>query len=358
MAEDKESKTEQPTERRITKTREKGQVAKSMDINTVLVLLSGLVFFSIFGMKFLEDIMALWREYFTAAASYPLTEDSSQQLLAITLEKLFFIMGPVLGVIALMGIAVNYWQNDGWLFSWEPIMPKFEKLNPITGWGRFMSMDGLMNLGKSLAKLFVIGLTVYLSLSGQWQAAPALMEMPVEQILQMIGDETFWLVIKVLAVMGILAGIDLYYQKYRYTDNLKMTKQEVIDERKDMEGDPRIKQRIRQKQFEMFRSRMMAQVPKAEVIITNPTHLSIALKYDRFNDVAPMVVAKGSGFLALKIREIAKENNIPIMEDKPLARTLFKSVEVGDAVPESLYKAVAEILAYVYRLKNKAMQYK
>lgn len=353
MAEDQESRTENATERKIQKTREKGQVAKSMEVNSVAVILTSLLFFTFFGMSFINGVLDLWREYFSASASYVITEDSLQHLLTMTLEKLFYLLAPVLFSVAVVGIMVNYWQNDGFLLSWEPLSLKFNKLNPLEGFKKIVSVDGFVNLFKSMGKIGVVGVTVYLSLAGQWEMAPNLMELPVEQALLMVADEAYYLFMKVIAVLAVIAGADYAYQRYQYGKNLKMTKQEVIDERKDMEGDPRIKARIRQKQFEMFRSRMMSKVPEAEVIITNPTHLSIAIKYERNKDVAPMVIAKGSGYVALKIREIAKEHKIPIMEDKPLAQTLFKTVDIGEVIPETMYKAVAEILAYIYKLKNK-----
>lgn len=353
MAEDQESRTEDPTERKIQKTREKGQVAKSMEINSVAVILASMLVFTFFGMSFMNGVLDLWREYFSASGTFKLTEDSLHHLATITMERLFFLMAPILLAVAVVGILVNYWQNDGFLLSWEPITPKFNKLNPLEGFKRLLSVEGLVNLLKSVGKLAVVAITVYLSLAGQWDKAPNLMELPVEQTIWMVSDEAYYLFLKVIAVLAVIAAADYAYQRYQYTKNLKMTKQEVIDERKDMEGDPRIKARIRQKQFEMFRSRMMAKVPQAEVIITNPTHLSIAIRYERNKDLAPVVIAKGSGYVALKIREIAKEHKIPIMEDKPLAQTLFKTVDIGEVIPEALYKAVAEILAYVYRLKNK-----
>ncbi|MBF0291513.1 MAG: flagellar biosynthesis protein FlhB [Nitrospinae bacterium] len=353
MAEDQESRTENATDRKIQKTREKGQVAKSMEVNSVAVILTSLIFFTFFGMSFINGVLDLWREYFSASGSYVVTEDSMHHLLKVTLEKLFYLLAPVLFSVAVVGVMVNYWQNDGFLLSWEPLSLKFNKLNPLEGFKKIVSVDGFVNLFKSMGKIAVVGVTVYLSLAGQWEMAPNLMELPVEQALLMVADEAYYLFIKVIAVLAVIAGVDYAYQRYQYNKNLKMTKQEVIDERKDMEGDPRIKARIRQKQFEMFRSRMMSKVPEAEVIITNPTHLSIAIKYERNKDVAPMVIAKGSGYVALKIREIAKEHKIPIMEDKPLAQTLFKTVDIGEVIPETMYKAVAEILAYIYKLKNK-----
>lgn len=356
MAEvDQESKTEEPTEKRLRESREKGRTAKSMEVTTVFILTAALVFFTFFSVWFIENILLLWREFFSASGQYTINTETLQHILRLIMSRLFLLLGPVLVAIAIMGVLSNYWQNDGWIFSWHPLAPQWNKINPLTGWKRFIGVEGLNNLIKSLAKLTLVAVTVYLSLFDEWEKAPVLMELPVWQTLQMLGEETFYLVLKVLMVLIIIAIADFAFQKYRYKENLKMSKQEVKDERKDMEGDPIIKMRIRQKQFEMFRQRMMAEVPEAEVIITNPTHLSIALRYNRETDPAPVCVAKGAGYVALRIREIARENDVPIVEDKPLAQTLFKSVEIGETIPETLYKAVAEILAYVYRLKAKVI---
>jgi len=351
--EDKQSKTEDPTDKRVTDARKKGRTAKSTEVNTALILLTILVFFTFFGMSFIDSILLFWREMFNAAGEYPITPQSLHHLLLVSTQQLLLILAPVMLSIAVVGVLANYWQNDGWLFSWDPISLKWNKVNPLVGWKRFLGVDGLNNLAKSVVKLGLVGTVVYFSLFDEWSKVPFLMELPVEQTLMMLGNEAYSLFVKVLMILFIIAIADFVFQKYKYKESLMMTKQEVKDERKEREGDPVIKSRIRQKQFEMFRTRMMAAVPEAEVIITNPTHLSVALRYNRETDHAPILVAKGSGYVALKIREIAKENDIPILEDKPLAQTLFKTVGIGESVPESLYKAVAQILAYVYRLKMK-----
>lgn len=353
--EDKESKTEEPTQKRLEDARKKGRVAKSIEVNTVFLLTTALVFFTFFGMNFIEEILLLWREYFSSAGDYELNSESLLHLLSMTMRQVFLILAPILLALVVVGVLSNYWQNDGWLFSWHPLTPQFGKLNPLKGWKRFLSTEGLNNLVKSLGKLGLVGTAVYYSVFDEWEKVPYLMELPVEQALQMLGQETFALFVKVLMVLFIIALLDFAFQKYKFKESMKMTKQEVKDERKEREGDPVIKSRIRQKQFEVFRRRMMAAIPEAEVVITNPTHLSVALRYDREKDHAPVVVAKGAGFVALRIREIAKEHDIPILEDKPLAQTLFKTVDIGETIPESLYKAVAQILAYVYRLKKNAI---
>jgi len=353
--EEKESKTEEPTEKKLKDTRNKGRTAKSQEVNTAILLISAVIYFLYLGFYMIDGVNLVMREYFSSVGAYDLTPASTQHLIKITFRQIFFLTMPFMFTMALAGVVSNYWQNDGWIFSWSPLAPKFNKLNPLTGWKKFLGKEGLMNLGKSLVKLTLIGTAVYMASDDEWDLIPALMDSTIIQIFQILGDQILSLVLKVLFVLIILAIIDFAWQKYQFNENLKMTKQEVKDERKQQEGDPIIKQRIKQKQFEMFRNRMMASVPEAEVIITNPTHLSIALRYNRVADPAPVLVAKGAGYVALKIREIAKEHQITIVEDKPLARTLFKNVDIGDVIPESLYKAVAETLAYVYRLKNKTL---
>jgi flagellar biosynthetic protein FlhB len=251
------------------------------------------------------------------------------------------------------GLLSNILQTGGLKFSLQPLSPKWSKLNPMKGFGRIFSKTSVVELFKSIFKISVVAIIAYYAVKGHWDEVPTLMGYGVHQTLLFMGEVMIEIMVKVFLVMLILAALDFAFQKFTYLENLRMTKQEVKDERKDLEGNPLIKQRIRTVQMEMTRRRMMSAVPEADVVITNPTHFSIAIKYDMKNDAAPVVVAKGQNDIALRIREIAKENNIPLVEDKPLARTLYKNVDVGQLVPASLYKAVAEILAYVYKLKRK-----
>ncbi len=353
---DKNSKTEDPTDKRISETREKGQTAKSIEVNSFVILLTTLLFFTFFGMWMFHRLELVGVEIYSNSAQYELTTDSVIYIFSMAMSQVGLILLPFMMTLALMGVISNYWQNDGWIFSWTPLAPKFNKVSPLSGWKKIIGKEGLMKLMTSLAKISIISFAVYQSLFDEWEKVPFFMELPLEQMLMVLGDEVFWLVVRVLFAILVIAVIDFIYQKHQYKENMKMTKQEVRDERKQQEGDPLIKQRIRQKQFDAFRSRMMSAVPEAEVIITNPTHLSVALRYDRGRDMSPVVVAKGAGHVAMRIREIAKENDITMVEDKPLARTLFKTVDIGGAIPESLYKSVADVLAYVYRLKRKIIQ--
>ncbi|MFQ5481258.1 MAG: flagellar biosynthesis protein FlhB, partial [Nitrospinaceae bacterium] len=230
---------------------------------------------------------------------------------------------------------------------------KFNKLHPISGMGRLFSKNSLMELFKSVIKIGLISMIAFWTIQARFSEIPPLMGFGVGQILTFLGEVTLEIFGKVLLLMILLAVIDFSFQRFTHLERLRMTKQEVKDEKKETEGNPQIKQRIRNVQLEMMRRRMMSAVPQADVVVTNPTHISIAIQYNRENHEAPVVVAKGQGDVALRIREIARENGVPLVEDRPLARLLYKSVEIGQLIPTHLYKAVAEILAYVYRLKGK-----
>jgi flagellar biosynthetic protein FlhB len=355
MAEDKDSRTEAPTSKRLTEAREKGQVAKSQEVNTFILLSAATVFLSFFTLKMMEGIIRLWREVFSAAAEFEINPTSAHYLLKGIMEELGGVALPFMATLALVGLAANYWQNDGWMLSFHPLAPKWSKLNPLSGMKKIVGKEGLMNLFKSLGKLAIVSVAVWIAMKDELLMLPPLLEASLEETLSILGGELLMLFVRALGALAIIAFIDYSYQKWSFTDNMKMTKTEVKDEHKQQDGDPITKMRIRQRQYDMHRNRMMQAVPEAEVIITNPTHLSIALRYDRLRDPAPVVVAKGAGYLALRIREIGKEHDIVMVEDKPLAQTLFKNVDIGEQVPESLYKAVADTLAYVYRLKKKAI---
>ena len=217
------------------------------------------------------------------------------------------------------------------------------------------SKNSLSELVKSLFKVGVLALIGYLTIKSRMDNIPLMMDLSVGQILVFLGSVSMEIIMKALLFMIVLAIADYSFQVFQHSEGIRMTKQEVKDERKETEGDPKVKQRIRSVQLQMARNRMMAEVPEADVIVTNPTHLSIAIKYDRSQSEAPIVVAKGADNLAQKIRELARDNDIPMVEDKPLARTLYKTVDVGQVIPASLFKAIAEILAYVYQLKNRQL---
>jgi flagellar biosynthetic protein FlhB len=351
--EDKEQRTEEATEKRRQETREKGRIAQSREVNSAFVLLGAIVIFFFGGPYLLDTLLHYMRGTFLLASTLPLTPVNLQTLTLDAFEGVFRVVGPVMLMILIAGISGNLLQNRGLLFSLEPVKPKFEKLDPIRGFRRFFSKNALGELFKSVLKIVVIGVVAYLTIREEWDHIPILIHQDVIQILSFTTWVSLKIAFRVLLILIVLAVIDYAFQHYMFEESIKMTKQEVRDERKDIEGHPLVKQRIRNAQYQMARRRMLAEVPRAEVVITNPTHLAVALAYEADRMSAPVVVAKGAGYIAEKIKEVAKEHGVPIVEDKPLARILFKTVDIGAAIPMDLYRAVAEILAYVYRLKGK-----
>lgn len=353
MAEDnKDQKTEEPTSKRISDTEEKGNFAHSREINSSFILLAALLGFMILGEQSTRHVMISWSGMFTESWTLQLTSEELFKVTVNSMKAFVKIAGPFLILVMLAGLLSNLIQIGGLRFSSHPLIPKFNKLNPLTGFGRIFSKNSLMELFKSLFKVGIISVISYFVIKSHWKEIPPLMGFGVGQILSFMGFVALEIIFNVLLVMIFLSLLDFAFQKFTYLENLRMTKQEIKEERKETDGNPQIKQRIRTVQMEMARKRMMSAVPEADVIVTNPTHISVAIKYDTEKYAAPLVIAKGVGPIAMRIREIARENDIPLVEDKPLARTLNKTVEVGQMIPASLYKAVAEILAYVYKLKH------
>ncbi len=351
--EDKDQKTEEASSKRQRQSEERGQFAQSRELTSTLVLFGAILAFSFSSQRATRDMMITWQTLFGQTHVTRMTSDEMQGLLIWVCGKMGIVMAPVLLSILIAGVAANLIQTGGLKFSLHPLQPNWGKLDPMKGLGRIISQNGLMELFKSLFKIAVVSMVVYITIKARLDEIPTLMEYSIVQTWNFMGEVSLKLMIRVLLTMILLAGIDYGFQKFSFSKGQRMTKQEVKDERKESEGDPLIKQRIRSAQMQMARKRMMAAVPKADVVVTNPTHISVAIKYDSSQHAVPIVVAKGMGHMAAKIREIAKANGIPLVEDKPLARTLYKTVEVGQFIPAALYKAVAEILAYVYRLKGR-----
>ena len=353
MAEDnKDQKTEEPSAKRITDSEEKGNFAHSREINSSFVLLAALLGFLITGEQSTRNLMGSWHMLIAEAGTLQLTFEELYKVVADAMTGFIKVIGPFLVLIMVGGVTSNLIQIGGLRFSTHPLIPKFSKLSPMKGFGRIFSKNTVMELFKSLFKVGIISILSYFIIKSHWNEIPPLMGLGVGEILSFMGFVALEIIFQVLLVMIFLSLIDFAFQRFTYRENLRMTKQEVKEERKETDGNPQIKQRIRTVQMEMARKRMMSAVPDADVVVTNPTHISIAIKYDPEKTSAPAVIAKGVGHIAMRIREIARENGIPLVEDKPLARTLNKTVEVGQLIPASLYKAVAEILAYVYKLKN------
>ena len=350
--EDKSQKTEQPTPKRLREAREKGNVAKSREFGTVFILISSLIIFYFYGKQFLHHLLGLMQWLFHSCGELTI-QDTNMTFLIYQIEaKLVPILLPIILFLGIFAFLANYCQI-GFIFSGESLKPDLNKINPIEGFKKLFSLKSLVELIKSVLKVGVIGIIAYVTVKGEIANITLLSAMTPGNILLYIWKITFKIIFRSTLALLIMSVFDYVYQRYEWRKGLMMTKEEVKQEMKQMEGDPKVKAKIRSVQQQLARKRMMSKVPQADVIITNPTHLAIALRYEAEEMQAPKVIAKGAGFIAQKIKEIAQEHGIPVVEDKPLARIIYKTIEVEESIPPHLYQAVAEILAYVYKLKPK-----
>ena len=343
-------KSEEPTPKKLQDARDEGQVAWSTEVPTAILTLVGFILLIATGPWFLDSCAACFRRCLTDHLREDLTSMSAIRIMILE----FLPLGAWLALVALIlfaCIVAAGVAQVGFSPSLKPLAPKFEKLNPITGLGRLFGMKGLMRFGINLLKLGLLGIVAWMAISAQLAQLIPLHEDPIARM----GTDAKRLadlgILLALVILGI-AMLDLFYQRWQFHHDQMMTLQEVKDEYKQSEGDPHVKGKIRQIQREMAQKRMMQEVPKADVVITNPTHVAVALKYDAAKMAAPIVLAKGYDDVAQKIKAIAREHGITLVENVQLARALAKEVEVGDAVPVQWYQAVAEVLAWVYKLKN------
>jgi len=352
-------KTEKATPKKREKAREEGQVAQSQEISTAAMLIIAFFSLSIFVPAIFHRVSNVFIMVLTNIGR-PRTDlmqdvrniDFMVPLVTDLFTNVILAALPLMLITAGVGFTLTLLQVK-WKPTSKPIMPKFSKLNPIKGFKKIFSLKALVELFKSIFKLGLIVTVVIFELMGELDNLLMIMSMPFLSGFVYIGQIAIRLGIIIGVWFVFIAGIDYAYQKYKHEKELKMSKQEIKDEYKQSEGNPQIKGRIRQKMREVSMRRMMQDIPSADVIITNPTHFSVAVKYDKLSIGAPMVVGKGADHLAKRIREIAKENNIMIVENKQLARALYATVDVGREIPPELYKAVAEVLAYVYKIKNR-----
>ncbi|MBQ8699241.1 MAG: flagellar biosynthesis protein FlhB [Schwartzia sp.] len=349
FADDGGEKTEEPTAKKKSDARNMGQVAKSQELNAAFVLFVGFWSMKILGSITYREI-AGYTSYIFSHLNTTVDTETVMRIFLSVVMVLLKTSFPIMVAIMLVGLAINLVQV-GWNFTTEPLGFDLNKLNPISGFSKIISKRSLVELVKSLFKILIIGLFIYENLKDELLQMPKLIYLDLAVSMTQIADIIFMMAFKICAIFFALAILDYMYQKWEHNENLKMTKQEVKEEFKQMEGDPQIKGKIKQKQREMAMSRMMREVPQADVIVTNPTHFAVALRYAE-GMRAPEVVAKGQDLVAQKIKEVAREAGVVIVENKPLARALFASVEIGETVPPDLYKAVAEVLAYVYHLKH------
>jgi flagellar biosynthetic protein FlhB len=353
MPEKDGDRTEEATPRRKQQALEEGNVPKSRELATGITFLVAVLVLYFYMPTMVDEFQKDFIKYFSLY-NYRLNKESTYLLLVDVLQSIAKVTLPLLFILILVAILSNIVQF-GVVFSSKSLALKWDRIDPIAGFGRLFSKRALFELLKSIIKIVFIGIAAYLIIKNKIPTILTLADADPISSIHFLGMFIYEVSFKLALIIMVIALIDFLYQRWQYNEDLKMTKQEIKEEFKQMEGDPLIKQRIRSMQREMARRRMMEEVPKADVVITNPTHYAVAIKYDIAKDRAPKVVAKGQRLIALKIREIATKNNVVIHEDPPLARTLFSSVDIGEEIPENLYKAVAEILAMVYRIKNKAL---
>lgn len=347
-----EEKTEKATPKKREDERRKGKVAKSQDINTGLLLFFCFLMLFVFGGSMKDTLLSLYEQAFTEYIHWDLTEDTLQQIFLTSTIETAKVLAPIMLIAIVAGLVANLSQI-GFLITAEPLKFDLKKIDPVQGAKRIFSLRALVELLKSLFKIAFIGTITFAII---WMYKDDMMEMALknaDSALLFFGRMTIIMGIASALALLFLAVFDYAYQRYDYEKSIRMSKQDIKDEQKNIEGDPLIKSKIKERQQQMATRRMMSEVPKADVVITNPTHYAVAIKYDEKQASAPYIVAKGTDYLAVKIKDVAKANNVMTVENRPLARSLYAAVDIGDVIPESFYQAVAEILAYVYRVEKK-----
>ena len=347
-------RTEQATGKRRSEARKKGQVARSREIPSVAVLLVALSVIYVLSTYLLQRLSWVMVQSFQKIGAFSLSPENILGFGGEIVWALVQILGPILLAVLAMGILANYVQI-GTLFTLEVIQPKLSRVDPIQGFRRLLSKQSFVEVLKALFKFLIIGWVAYSTVQNELPEILSLPDQEVGGIFRFIGSVSARIFFKTVLVMVALAVLDYLFQRWSYEKSLRMTKREIQEEFKQTEGDPLVKSRIRSIQREMARRRMMAEVPKADVVITNPTHLAVALGYEKEEMAAPKVLAKGAGIIAEKIKEVARAHQIPLVENKPLAQALYKIVDLGQVIPSTLYQVVADILAHVYRMKNRTL---
>ncbi|MEF3304831.1 flagellar biosynthesis protein FlhB [Paenibacillus sp. GYB003] len=345
-------KTEKATPKKRQEARRKGQVAKSMELPSSLILFGVVLLLFGYGTLMRGKIETLFVSTFHDYMDMDMTLNNVSSLFGRLIFEGMVLLAPIFGAAVAMALLASYSQI-GFLMTAEPFKLSFSKLDPIKGIANLFKLRALVELLKSILKMTVIGLVVFYTI---WSSRDQLIEMgrwPLVHTFSYTARLILMLGVEIAVILLVLALFDYMYQRYEYEKNLRMSKDEVKQEFKNSEGDPLIKGKIREKQRRMALQRMMQDVPKADVVITNPTHFAVAIRYDPKQSEAPVVIAKGMDYIALKIRQVAEEHGIVKMENKPLARALYDQVEIGQTIPADLFQAVAEVLAYVYKLKGK-----
>ena len=353
MAEEDDSKTEHPTGKRLTEAQEKGNIPHSREVNHFLILLILAFTIGVFAPAMLSNTKLLLIPFLADADSMAMDAVSIGQILfAVLTDSIAIIALPVLCVIV-VAITSRWLQGGAFVLSLQPLIPQLSRISPKAALGKIFSMQSIVDLIKNIIKFIIVGWVGYSAVASELTHVRQLPDSSVLSLLLFMGKLAIKLMIGILIAMFFIALLDFIYQRFNYFKKLRMTKQEVKDEFKQSEGDPAIKRRLRVLRLERARQRMISAVPKADVVITNPTHYAVALKYDNAVMKAPVIVAKGQDLVALKIREVAEEHDIPIVENPPLARALFDSGEIDQEIPLTHYEAVAKVISYVYQLKGR-----
>lgn len=347
-----EDRTEKATPRRREEARKKGQVVRSIELNSAVILLCTFLFLKTCGPWIGTQVANFGNNIFSSFLLQDFDSKTINQLMLYTAAAFFQVCIPVMAIAAGAGLAANMLQV-GFLFTASPLSPKLERINPISGFKRIFSKRALVDLVKSVAKVVMVSYLVYSTIRANASLFPCLMDMSITNAIAEIGALSSNIVLRIGLLLLLIAGLDYLFQYWENEKSLRMTKKELKDEYRQYEGDPLLKGKMRQRQRQISYNRMMQQVPEADVVITNPTHYAVALRYSPEESAAPVVLAKGADSLALRIIEIARGHGIVIFEEPPLAQVLYKTVEVNQLIPAELYEAVASVLAFVYKLKPK-----
>lgn len=353
MPQNDPSRTEEATPKQRNRAREEGNVPKSEEVPKAVGIIAGLIIIRTLFPFISGKLNEICQFFLNKQLLMQLNQNTVQDIFVYGLQQMAYILLPIMFFVFIASV-VCVRAQVGHLWTFKPFKPKISQFNIVSGLGKICNMDSAIKLVRSIFQAAVIAVAPYIVIKSEIHNFLPLFYQSIEGIIIYILELGYKTFIYALVPMIIIAIIDLVYQRWDYEENLKMTKDEVKDERKQAEGDPEVKQEQRQKMQSTMQQRMIKDVPEADVVITNPTHIAVALKYDPQKAPAPLVLAKGADFVAEKIKEIARENNVPIRENKPLAQALYKSVEIGEAIPEEMYKAVAAILAELYKNKNQS----
>src|ERR1700749_108091 len=349
---DKSTQREEPTQKRLAEAQEHGDVVKSTEVSTFVVLAGGTLAIAVFGRSAAESLSNLMRTFLEQPDHFTVSSGDMQQMFRTVLSHLATILIPFFVLMVAAGLGGNLIQHRP-VFTFERIKPDFSKLSLGAGLKRMFGIEGLMNLGKGLLKIAIVGAAVWTQVWPERNTLESVLEQSPGGVAGDMSHLLFKVLIAALAALAVIAGADYFLQRFRFMQRNRMSKQEIKEEFRQTEGDPAVKAKIRQIRNERSRRRMIAAVPQATVVIMNPTHFAVALKYESGKMAAPVCVAKGVDALALKIREVAEEHEVPVIENPPLARALYATVEIDEAVPAEHYKAVAQVIGYVMRLTGK-----